>query len=448
VARAEDEVSTVALPLSGVAPAWHVRRLVVLEGPDAGRSFLLDPNAPGRSMIGSGPACAIRLTDRTVSRRHAGLEPVANGVHVTDLASTNGTFIGDVRIFDAVARPGQIVRCGDTAVRLEAQPEAEAPPLPVTGAFGQVLGASLAMRRLYPLCDRLAASTVPVVIEGETGTGKEALAEAIHAASRPAGPFVVFDCTAVSPTLVEAELFGHEKGAFTGAVGARPGVFEQADSGTLLIDEIGDLELGLQAKLLRVIDRAELRRVGGQKTLKVDVRVLAATRRNLDSLVAQGRFRDDLFHRLAIGRIELPPLRERQGDVQLLARSFGAAMGASKEVVDTWLANHTDYPWPGNVRELKNAVARLVALGADAAVLRSHAGSLPPPSRPDGDWIDSFASTGIPFALARRRVVEEFERRYTERVLAEHGGNVTHAARASGIALRYFQLVKARAQKT
>ena len=441
----EDEVSTIARPIKGIAPAWHVRKLVVVDGPDAGKSFLLDPNAPVRVMAGTGPACTIQLTDRTVSRRHAALEPVANGVHVVDLGSKNGTMIGDATIMDGIARPGQTLRFGETTLRLEAKPEAEAAPLPQSGAFGEVLGASLAMRRLYPLCERLASSTVPVVIEGETGTGKEALAEAIHAASKRTGAFVVFDCTAVSPTLVEGELFGHERGAFTGAVAGRAGVFEQADGGTLLIDEIGDLEIGLQAKLLRVIDRGEVRRVGGQKTLKVDVRVLAATRRNLDAQVADGRFRDDLFHRLAIGRIELPPLRERHGDIALLARAFGASLGAEQETIDAWLARNADYPWPGNVRELKNAVARLVALGEEAAALRSP--SIPPPRSGSGDPWSTLVSTQVPFALARRRVIDEFERRYTERVLAEHGGNVTKAARASGIALRYFQVVKARSHK-
>src|SRR6185295_1871125 len=180
--------------------------------------------------------------------------------------------------------------------------------------------------------------------------------------------FVVFDCTAVPPTLVESELFGHERGAFTGAIANRKGVFEQADGGTLLIDEIGDLEPHLQPKLLRALERSEVRRVGGTGWVKVDVRVLSATRRDLDKEVAAGRFRDDLYHRLAVTRIELPPLRKRRGDVALLARAFAARLGATLDAFGhETLARWEDYTWPGNVRELRNAVARRIALGELAA---------------------------------------------------------------------------------
>jgi transcriptional regulator with GAF, ATPase, and Fis domain len=267
--------------------------------------------------------------------------------------------------------------------------------------------------------------------------------------SQLAGPFVVFDCTAVSPTLLESELFGHERGAFTGAVASREGVFEQAHGGTLLIDEIGDLDLPLQAKLLRVIDRGELRRVGGQRPIRVEVRVLSATRRNLDKEVTAGRFRDDLFHRLAIARIELPPLRERHGDILLLARAFAASMGADEAAIpESWIATNADYEWPGNVRELKNAVARLIALGEDAVALQARPPSLlPPMGTRAGDWMTTLISGRIPFAVARRHAIDEFERRYTETVLAAHNGNVRRAAEASGIALRYFQIVKARARE-
>src|SRR5262249_22135835 len=202
--------------------------------------------------------------------------------------------------------------------------------------FGRVLGASREMRRLYPLCERLAASRVPVVIEGETGTGKEILAESLHEAGpRTAAPFAVFDCTAVPANLMESELFGHDRGAITGAVMTRKGILEEADGGTLLIDEIGDLDLQLQPKLLRALERGEVRRVGGDRWLKVDVRILAATRRNLDVEVQEGRFRDDLFHRLAVARIELPPLRERKGDVAVLASHFSEEMGRPRPPLTT-----------------------------------------------------------------------------------------------------------------
>jgi DNA-binding NtrC family response regulator len=292
-----------------------------------------------------------------------------------------------------------------------------------------------------------------VVIEGETGTGKEALAESIHEMGpRAQGPFVVFDCTAVPPSLVEAELFGHERGAFTGATSARKGVFEQAHGGTLLIDEVGDLDLSLQPKLLRAIERFEVRRIGGDKWMRVDVRVLAATRRDLDREVQAGRFRDDLFHRLAVARIELPALRSRIGDVAVLATHFWQEMGGDARAIPRDLMQKwEDYDWPGNVRELKNTIARQLALG-DLADVRPERASLPPApppatGAPAQDAIDRFVDMGLPYPQARDRILDEFEQRFVARVLAMHGGDVARAAAASGIGRRYFQKLKARAKR-
>jgi DNA-binding NtrC family response regulator len=309
--------------------------------------------------------------------------------------------------------------------------------------FGPLLGASDEMRRIYPLCERLAAAVVPVVIEGETGTGKEVLAEALHQRGPLAGkPFVVFDCTAVAANLVESELFGHERGAFTGAVTSRRGLFEQASGGTLLIDEIGDLDLLLQPKLLRAIERSEIRRVGGERPIHVDVRVLAATRRSLDDLVKRGRFRDDLFHRLAVARVELPPLRNRKGDVELLARHFFRELGADAAALDRdLLARWEAYKWPGNVRELRNAVARHLALGELELQEpgSGHASSL--------DVVERVLSLNLPLGEAREQVMREFEERYVAHALQSHKGVVTHAARASGVARRHFQRLHARMAK-
>jgi transcriptional regulator with GAF, ATPase, and Fis domain len=458
---APDDVSTVAQGAMVVESSPPPLTVVVLEGPDAGKSFRLDPNAPTRILVGSSPVCQIRLSDPTVSRRHAAFEPAGAKFRLVDLQSRNGTYVDGVGALDVYVRGGEVVRCGSTAMRIDVESESAPPPstaFSVSNAtsFGLLHGASLAMRRLYPLCDRLARTRVPVIIEGETGTGKEVLAESLHEVGNPGKPFVVFDCTTVSPSLVESELFGHERGAFTGAVGSRAGVFEEADGGTLLIDEIGDLDLPLQAKLLRVIDRQELRRVGGQKTIKVNVRVLAATRRDLDKAVAAGQFRDDLFHRLAVARIELPPLRERAGDIPLLVRRFANELGGSPDAVPPEVvARFSEYSWPGNVRELRNSVARYIAVGESTVASQQDAGgaqfdgggearmasaSIPPGADP-GLTDDEY---NLPFALARRRALANFERAYVERVLAAHGGNVSKAARSSGLALRYFRLVKAR----
>jgi transcriptional regulator with GAF, ATPase, and Fis domain len=390
----------------------------------------------------------VRLGDPTVSRRHAALERAGRRYRITDLGSTNGTFVDGVGVVEAYLGGGELIRMGATALLGCTDTPREVPPLPSAMRFGRVFGASVAMRRLYPLCERVAKSSVPVVIEGETGTGKEALAESLHEMSGRKGAFVVFDCTAVSPNLMEAMLFGHEKGAFTGAVAQHIGLFEEADGGTLLIDEIGDLDMPLQAKLLRVIDRGEVRRVGGKRSIQADVRIMAATRRDLDKAVAAGRFRDDLFHRLAIARIELPPLRERVGDVTLLARQFVKEMtGSLDALTPEILARFSEYSWPGNVRELRNAVARIVALGDQARPPRWPTTAGPRRSAVDGDdWLENILATTPSFPIARRKVIEVFEQRYVERILAAHDGNAVQAARASGLALRYFRLVKARHQ--
>jgi transcriptional regulator with GAF, ATPase, and Fis domain len=425
--------------------------LTVIEGPDQGTAFTLSGAHPSRVLVGSGPACELRLSDREVSRRHIALEPAGRRIRVTDVGSTNGTFVDGVAIVEVFLRGGEIVRMGATALQVGEAPVASHATLPVETGFGAMVGASTEMRRLYPLCRRLAASMVTVVIEGETGTGKEVLAEALHdEGPRAEGPLVVFDCTAVPANLVESELFGHERGAFTGAVATRKGVFEQAHGGTLLIDEIGDLELSLQPKLLRALERSEIRRVGGDRAIKVDVRVLAATRRDLDREVQAGRFRDDLFHRLAVARIELPPLRRRAGDIPVLARHFWHVLGGDAGALPgDQLLRWQDYAWPGNVRELRNTVARTLALGElGEAPLLTGSGSLPAAvEATDGDLVDAILGMGLSLVEARQRLVEEFERRYIERALAQHGGSVSKAATSAGIAKRYFQRLKSRTRK-
>jgi len=443
------------------APSEVVFVLTITEGPERGRTFRLDETTPTRTLIGTSPACEIRLTDREVSRRHAGLERVGSALKVSDLSSTNGTWVDRVKVFEAELQGGEFLRVGSTMFQVDVEHAGREAQLPSVVAFGRVVGASREMRRLYPLVARLAQTSVPVVIEGETGTGKEALAESIHEMGpRANGPFVVFDCTAVPPSLVEAELFGHERGAFTGALQGRKGVFEQAHGGTLLIDEVGDLDLSLQPKLLRAIERFEVRRIGGDRWLRVDVRVLAATRRDLDREVQAGRFRDDLFHRLAVARIELPALRNRIGDVAVLAAHFWREMGGDPRALSTALLQRwEDYDWPGNVRELKNTIARQLALGDLADVRPERPASVRPPPLPvssgglgaavgaGGDAIDAFVEMGLPFPQARDRILDEFEQRFVARVLAQHGGDVAKAAAASGIGRRYFQKLKARARK-
>jgi transcriptional regulator with PAS, ATPase and Fis domain len=254
--------------------------------------------------------------------------------------------------------------------------------------------------------------------------------------------FAVFDCTTVAANLMEATLFGYERGAFTGAVAATPGLFEEADGGTLFIDEIGDLELPLQAKLLRAIERAEVRRIGARQWKHVDVRIIAATRRDLDREVQAGRFRDDLFFRLAVARIELPPLRRRKADIGLLAAAFWQELGGDPAALTGELLRRLeDYEWPGNVRELRNNIARLIALGElPRAVPRRSEDAA------EGDPLQEILEANLPFSIARDKALAHFEQRYVEHVLARHGGNVTRAAQASGVGRRYFQTVRSRSK--
>jgi DNA-binding NtrC family response regulator len=421
--------------------------LEVLDGPEKGLRRVLDGSSP-RFLAGKGPACDVRLTNPHVSRRHAAFELTDKGVRVTDLESSNGTTVDGLRIGEAYLRGGERVGMAGTTLGIE-RGDAKAVSLAQENSFGRMLGGSEVMRRLYPLCKRLAASELPVLIEGETGTGKEVLAEALHEASpRANSTFVVFDCTAVPPNLAESTLFGHEKGSFTGAVASRKGVFEEAHEGTLFIDEIGELDLALQPKLLRALERSEVQRVGSNQWTKVDVRIIAATRRDLDKEVQAGRFRDDLFFRLAVGRIELPPLRHRTGDIALLARHFSKELGGRTPLSSDVIVKFEDYRWPGNLRELYNAVARYLALGEAPDGVVDIEG--PPSIEPQREEralptvIEELLDAQMPLTRAREVIVSEFEKRYVERVLERYGGNVARAAAASGIARRYFQILRAR----
>jgi DNA-binding NtrC family response regulator len=444
-ARAEDELRTHARaryePASDANASFLLR---VTEGPDAGQEFVLD-GAEGPALLGQSPSCSIRLTDREVSRRHVALDIEGRRLRIVDQQSTNGTFVDGVAIVDAFLSGGELVRVGVSALTVERREPSAARVHGSRGSFGRFIGQSPEMQRLYPLIERLAQSDVSLVIEGETGTGKEVLAEGIHEHSkRAAGPYVVLDCTTIAPNLVESELFGHERGAFTGATHQRRGVFEQAHGGTLFIDEIGDLDISLQPKLLRALERGEIRRIGGTQQIRVDVRVIAATRRDLDRAVQEGTFRDDLFHRLAVGRIALPPLRKRRGDVLLLCKQFWKELGGESSLPAHLLERWESYGWPGNVRELRNAVARQLAMGD----LAPHADEAPESTDSPGDSVGSedaireILQARLPFPVARVKLLEELQKAYVERALLEHDGSVERAARALGIGRRYFHILR------
>jgi two-component system response regulator HydG len=420
--------------------------LTVVKGPDQGQTVALDGSQPSRLLLGQGPACDVRLTDRTVSRRHVALDVEGGRVRVSDLGSKNGTKINGVKIVEGWVQGGETIQVGSTLFRLDSHPTGAKIALSTATAWGRMIGASTEMRRLYPLCEKLAQSDVPVIIEGDAGTGKELLAECLHEQGpRADAPFVVLDCTAVPAQLLEAELFGYVVGARPGATEGRAGAIERAQGGTLLISEIAELESSLQIQLLRVLERRSVRRIGSDQAIETDFRLLVSTRSDLDREVAAGRFRDELLHRIAVARVELPPLRRRKGDVQVLARHFCQELGGNEQALGQALRLGWDeHPWPGNVRELRSTVARHLALGELAELSGEEPSQGTEPV--SVDQIIEQALT-LPLGEARQRVVVEFERRYVRRVLDRHSGNVTHAAESAGVARRYFQILKARLEK-
>ncbi len=390
----------------------------VLSGPNARQ--VVDCVGP-EVRVGTGKHADLVLFDPAVSRHHLTLKIEADAIRVIDAGSRNGTTLDGVRVLDAFARPDSLVAIGATTFRIRALAGVVDLPLSNREQFGSLVGKSPAMRQVFTLLEKVAPVGSPVLITGETGTGKELVAEALHdEGGRSEGPFIVFDCSAVSANLVESELFGHVRGAFTGAHADREGAFEAADGGTLFLDEIGELPLELQPKLLRVLERLEVRRVGSNDARQVDVRVVAATHRDLESEVAARRFREDLYYRLAVIRIELPPLRARGDDVSLLVDHFAAiakatlAPGIRQQLVAG--------AYPGNVRELKNAVARAVSIGVV--------------SQPAAAEAFDFTR---PFMAARDAQLEAFERAYLLEALRRCDGNATKAAELAGVNRKLMQ---------
>src|SRR5882672_2068222 len=370
-------------PTTAVAGAPELRfpryRLTVVEGPD--RDLGIDGGA-AELAIGTAPANTMILTDPAVSRHHIAITPTARGHLVRDLGSTNGTAINGVAVERAYLAPGAVIAIGRSRLRFD-------------------------------------------VVEGETGTGKGLLAEAIHDASPRAGaPFIVLDCGAIPPTLIESELFGHEKGAFTGAAAARTGGFEAARGGTVFLDEIGELPLDMQPKLLRALEDRVVKRVGGNEPVRLDIRIIAATNRDLRAEINQGRFRSDLYYRLNTFRLRIPPLRERREDIALLVAHFHRQLSQGGEAPPAELiAELTRHDWPGNVRELRAAVERAVLLG-DPAVWRALCDDAPPPAE------DERFAEGTSFRASKERAVAAWEREYTRALITRYGGNLSRAARA------------------
>jgi DNA-binding NtrC family response regulator len=388
-----------------------------------------------RLRIGKATDNDLVLTDDTVSRHHCELLRASDGVKVRDLDSTNGTKVHGARVTEAVVQAGTVLKVGEVEIVLRpAARNVEVLPSDKTW-FGAAIGKSLAMRTIFGMLERIAATEATVLLEGETGTGKDVLARAIWTESaRASGPFVVVDCGAVSYSLIESELFGHERGAFTGAVAARQGAFELADRGTVFLDEIGELPLDVQPKLLRVLETREFRRVGGNRPMKSDVRVLAATKRNLQREVNAGKFREDLYFRLAVVPITVPSLRSRREDIPMLVEHIlkansgsGAGPAELLHVSDETMQGLMAHDWPGNVRELRNVLDRAIYLARATGQTELSMVTLPGSGGAAGDAFQFEA--GKSYRETRARYDTEFERRYVKWLLARHNGNVSAAAR-------------------
>ncbi|MDP3498990.1 MAG: sigma 54-interacting transcriptional regulator [Myxococcales bacterium] len=397
----------------------------VVGGPGEGPEVAL---GAGPLVIGAGEGCGLRVAnDPGVSRRHCSVELGPHALLLKDLGSRNGTWFSGARLEHGAIAPGALVRIGSTTLQLSATAPGDQPLSQHLG-FGTLLGASKAMRAVYPRLEAAARSDVTVLLGGESGTGKELAARSIHQASpRASGPLVVLDCGAVSPPLLRSELFGHLRGAFTGAVRDHRGAFERASGGTLFIDEVGELPLEHQATLQRAVETLEIVPLGASAPVRCDVRIIAATRRDLAREVAGGRFREDLLYRLQVLPVTLPPLRERLDDVPQLVDAMLADFGVIGAVPTANLAPLFSASWPGNVRELRNVVERAVVAagkGSSAASLRFD------PAEQPGELV---APEGSDLRARVKHTSKVVERQFLVELLERTKGNIRAASRDAGI---------------
>jgi DNA-binding NtrC family response regulator len=421
-------------------------RLTAVAGPGAGRALAM---LSALATVGRHSTNDLVVPDPRVSGVHLELRRVGDHVLVRDAGSTNGTWIGPHRVTEIHLAPGGEVTIGSTSLRLDLDPGA-APHAPsASDSFGELVGRSPAMRELFATLERIAPKNLGVLVQGETGTGKEEVARAIHKRSGRAGkPFVVIDAAALPETLAESLLFGHEKGAFTGAERRATGLFEAADGGTVFLDEIGELPGPIQAKFLRVLEQREVTRVGSHEPVRVDVRVIAATHRDLRHEIDAGRFREDLFFRLAPLRVVLVPLRDRPEDIPLLCgkllETVGREAGTALRIEPDALAHLQAQPWPGNVRELRNVLARSAALTTDGVIRRADVAGEGYGFRGTREERSALDLSGD-FAAAKERAVARFEAAYLAALVRRCGGNLSQASREAGLARHYLrELLKRR----
>jgi DNA-binding NtrC family response regulator len=381
--------------------------------------------------VGTDRTNGLVLSDSSVSRHHCEINASEEGALLVDLESTNGTTLNGFRIREVFLENEALFTVGESEIRFEVCDEEVRLPISEQQKFGRILGASPAMRRIFAVLERIAESSSSVLLEGETGTGKTLIAEAIHRRStRADGPFIVLDCSAIPPTLIESELFGHEKGSFTGAQAQRIGAFEAAEGGTIFLDEIGELRLDLQPKLLRALEDRVIQRVGSQTPIKLDIRLVAATNRDLRREVNEGNFRSDLFYRLNTVTLRVPPLRERREDLSLLIvhfyRQFAGDDDASPPI--DLMKAFLRHRWPGNVRELRSAVERAVLLGDPGLWNELSEGGGPNDGRAEQYGV---FNPGLSYREAKDRLIGGFERWFLTELLKRNKGNLSRSARAA-----------------
>ena len=438
--------SSLTLPTSRIQATPRALRvlsidLVVVDGPSRGLRVAVQEDV---ARVGSAPGNHLSLADPTVSRAHCELRVRAETVAIKDCGSTNGTFVEGVLLREGEVKPGTSVRVGNSVFRIESAGLPSFVPVSSNASFGELQGESLEMRRVYALLERIAPTHATLLIEGETGTGKDVAARALHAASpRKEGPFVPVDCGAIPENLIESELFGHVRGAFSGALNDRRGVFEEAHGGTLFLDEIGEMPLSVQAKLLRALETRSIRRVGSNQERPIDVRIVAATNRSLAAAANAGTFREDLYYRLAVVELKMPPLRARVEDIPILAQHFFTRFaGAERKLPDAFLHTLSTRAFPGNVRELRNFIERSVSLGFVESEGPSPRAELMQTVSDAG--LESVVPLHLPLKDARQVWTESFEHIYVRSMLKKTGGNLTRAAELSGVNRRFLQRLVAR----
>jgi DNA-binding NtrC family response regulator len=416
-----------------------VPRLTAVSGASAGRGLAM---TSAMATVGRHPSNDLVLDDPRVSGVHLELRRVGDRVHVRDAQSTNGTWIGPHRVVEAEIAAGAEIAVGGTVLRVDIDDAATPARQSTAGSFGSLVGQSPEMLELFATLERVAPKELTVLVQGETGTGKEEVARAIHSRSpRASAPFVVIDATGLPESLAESLLFGHERGAFTGADQKRAGFFEAAHGGTVFLDEIGELPALIQAKFLRVLERREITRVGGTTPVKVDVRVVAATHRDLRHEIEAGRFREDLFYRLSQIRLVLPPLRDRPGDVGVLCATILSQIAGSAAPLTVEPAALTQLAaqrWPGNVRELRNVLARAAALATGPVIRRADVAGEGFGFRGTREERSALDVSGT-FAGAKERAIERFEAAYLAALMKRCGGNLSLAAREADVARHHLR---------